>query len=124
MPQNRFVGPVADTYDTDSPEMFDPQLLAATADFLADLAHGGPALEFGIGTGRVALPLSQRGVRVHGIDISADMIDLLHRKAGAEAIATTIGDFAETIIDGTFSLVYVVFNSIGNLLEQQVHRRR
>jgi SAM-dependent methyltransferase len=119
MPQNRFVGPVADTYDTDSPEMFEPQLLAATADFLADLAHGGPALEFGIGTGRVALPLSQRGVRVHGIDISADMIDLLHRKAGAEAIATTIGDFAETIIDGTFSLVYVVFNSIGNLLEQR-----
>jgi SAM-dependent methyltransferase len=119
MPQNRFVGPVADAYDTDSPEMFEPALLAATADFLAAAARGGRALEFAIGTGRVALPLSQRGVPVHGIDISADMIDLLRRKPGADAIATTVGDFAETIVDDAFSLVYVVFNSISNLLEQR-----
>jgi SAM-dependent methyltransferase len=118
MPQNRFVGRVAVTYDADSPEMFEPELLAATADFLAAEARGGRALEFGIGTGRVARPLRQRGVSVHGIDISADMIDQLRRKPGAEAIATTVGDFAETLVDGAFSLVYVVFNSMGNLLEQ------
>jgi SAM-dependent methyltransferase len=118
MPQNRFVGRVAVSYDADSPEMFEPALLGGTVDFLAAEARGGPALEFGIGTGRVALPLSQRVVAVHGIDISADMIDQLRRKPGAEAIAATVGDFAETIVDRTFSLVYVVFNSIGNLLEQ------
>jgi SAM-dependent methyltransferase len=118
MPQNQFVGSVAATYDADTPEMFQPELLAATADFLAAEARGGRALEFGIGTGRVAVPLSQRGVPVHGIDISADMIDQLRRKPSAETIATTVGDFAETIVDGTFSLVYVVFNSIGNLQEQ------
>jgi len=118
MPQNRFVSPVASTYDGDSPEMFDPELLAATADFLAVEARGGRALEFGIGTGRVALPLSQRGVPVHGIDISVDMLDQLRRKPGAGAIATTVGDFAQTMVDGSFSLVYVVFNSIANLQEQ------
>jgi SAM-dependent methyltransferase len=75
-------------------------------------------LEFGIGTGRVALPLNERGVPVHGIDISADMIDQLRRKPGAQAIASTLGDFAMTTLDGTFSLVYVVYNSIANLLEQ------
>jgi SAM-dependent methyltransferase len=118
MPQNRFVGRVADAYDADSPEMFEPELLAATADFLAAEARGGRALEFGIGTGRIALPLSVRGVPVHGIDISAEMIDRLRRKPGAPAIETTVGDFAETTVDGAFSLVYVVFNSIANLLEQ------
>jgi SAM-dependent methyltransferase len=118
MPQNRFVGRVAASYDADSPEMFDAALLATTVGFVAAEARGGPVLEFGIGTGRVALPLSQRGVPVHGIDISADMIGQLRRKPGAEAITTTVGDFAETVVDATFSLVYVVFNSIGNLLEQ------
>jgi SAM-dependent methyltransferase len=118
MPQNRFVGRVADSYDADSPEMFDDALVTATVDFLAAEARRGPGLELGIGTGRVALPLSRRGVAVHGIDISADMIDQLRRKPGADAIGTTIGDFAETAVDGAFSLVYVVFNSIGNLLEQ------
>jgi SAM-dependent methyltransferase len=118
MPQNRFIGPVAEAYDADSPEMFEPELLAATADFLAAQARGGRALEFGIGTGRVALPLRERGVPVHGIDLSADMIDQLRRKPGAQAITTTVGDFAVTTVDGTFSLVYVVYNSIANLLEQ------
>jgi SAM-dependent methyltransferase len=118
MPQNRFTGPIAETYDADSPEMFVPELLAVTVEFLAAQARGGPALEFAIGTGRVALPLSERGVPVHGIDISADMIDQLRHKPGAQAIATTIGDFAVTSVGESFSLVYVVYNSISNLLEQ------
>ncbi|MGO9874375.1 MAG: class I SAM-dependent DNA methyltransferase [Acidimicrobiia bacterium] len=90
----------------------------ATADFLAAEARGASALEFGIGTGRVALPLSQRGVEVHGIDISADMIEQLRRTPGSEAISTTVGDFAETVVTEEFSLVYVVYDSICNLLEQ------
>jgi SAM-dependent methyltransferase len=119
MPQNQFVGPIAERYDADSTEMFEPALLRATADFLTTEARGGRALEFGIGTGRVAIPLSQRGIDVHGIDISADMINQLRRKAGSDAVATTIGDFAETVVsEEEFSVVYVVFNSIANLLDQ------
>jgi SAM-dependent methyltransferase len=118
VPQNQFVGPIAAGYDAASPEMYVPALLETTADFLAAEARGGRALEFGIGTGRVALPLNRRGVEVHGIDISADMIEQLRRKPGSEAIRTTVGDFAETVVAGEFSLVYVVYNSISNLLEQ------
>ena len=69
--------------------MYEPSLLDATADFLADAAHGGPALEFGIGTGRIALPLHARGVAVHGVDISADMIEQMRRKPGSDAIGAT-----------------------------------
>jgi SAM-dependent methyltransferase len=98
--------------------MWDPAVLAMTADFLAASARGGRALEFGIGTGRVAFPLSKRGVEVSGIDISADMIDQLHRKRGSDAITTAVGDFANTVIPGGFALVYVVYNSISLLLEQ------
>ncbi len=98
--------------------MYVRELLEATADFLAAEARGGSVLEFGIGTGRVALPLSRRGVQVHGIDISADMIEELRRKPGSEAISTTVGDFSETVVAAEFSLVYVVYNSISNLLEQ------
>ncbi len=119
MPQNIFTGPAAEGYDRGSREMYEPGLLAATADFLAAMARGGRALEFGIGTGRVALPLSERGIAVHGIDISADMLAQLHHKQGAEDIVTTVGDFATTIVPGEFSLVYVVWNAIGLLLEQQ-----
>jgi|SRR6266851_4328945 len=118
MPQNQFVGPIAEGYDLGSPEMYEPALLNATTDFLAAEARGGRALEFGIGTGRVALPLSKDGVEVHGIDISADMINQLRHKPGSEAIAAIVGDFAETVAPGVFSLVYVVYNSISNLLEQ------
>jgi SAM-dependent methyltransferase len=75
-------------------------------------------LEFGIGTGRVALPLSERGIDVYGIDISADMLDQLRAKPGASSITTTVGDFATTVVPGEFALVYVVYNSISNLLEQ------
>jgi SAM-dependent methyltransferase len=118
VPQNLFTGRVAEGYDLGSPQMYEPSLLAATADFLSAQARGGRALELGIGTGRVALPLSERGVAVSGIDISADMIEQLRRKPGADAIEAVVGDFATTVVPGEFSLVYVVFNSITNLLEQ------
>ena len=98
--------------------MFSPEVLGPTVDFLSALAGDGAALEFGIGTGRVALPLAQRGVRVHGIDLSEAMVAKLREKPGAEQIAATIGDFATTRVDGTFSLVYLVFNTIGNLTTQ------
>ncbi len=118
MPQNLFTGIKAKHYDSGSPELWDPALLDATTAFLAGLADGGRALEFGIGTGRVAIPLSERGIEVHGIDISSDMIDQLRRKPASESIGTTVGDFATARVPGEFSLVYVVFNSISNLLEQ------
>ena len=119
MPQNLFAGPVAEGYDRDSPEMFEPGVVDATVGFLVDAARGGSALEFGVGTGRIALPLSQRGVGVHGIDLSPDMVAQLRTKSGSEAIDVTIGDFATTRVPGTFSLVYLVYNTIGNLTSQE-----
>src|SRR5215210_1787571 len=98
--------------------MFDPAVVEPTVDFLADLAGDSAALEFGIGTGRIALPLAQRGVGVHGIDLSEAMVAKLREKPGAEQIGTTIGDFATTRVAGTFPLVYLVFNTIGNLTTQ------
>ena len=98
--------------------MWEPALLASTAEFLAATARRGRALEFGIGTGRVALPLADRGVEVAGIDISGDMIAQLRRKPGSERIVTAVGDFATSVVAGEFSLVYVVYNSISNLLDQ------
>jgi len=118
MPQNTFVGWVADGYDEGAREMYEPVVLEPAVAFLADAAQGGAALEFGIGTGRVALPLRERGVDVHGIDISSDMVALLRAKPGGDAIPVTIGDFATTRIPGDFSLVYLVFNVISNLTSQ------
>jgi len=109
---------VAATYDETSDRMFDPSVIGPTVDFLAALAGDGGALELGVGTGRVALPLSQRGVRVHGIDLSAAMIDQLRAKPGAEAIGVTVGDFATTRVAGTFTLAYLVYNTIMNLTSQ------
>src|SRR5436309_14995178 len=86
--------------------------------FLAGLARGGAALEFSVGTGRIALPLAQRGVRVHGIDLSEAMVARLRAKPGAENIGVTIGDFAGTRVEGTFSVAYLVFNTIMNLTTQ------
>jgi SAM-dependent methyltransferase len=107
---------VAATYD--GGPMFSAEVLGPTVDFLAALAGERAALELGIGTGRVALPLAERGVRVHGIDLSEAMVAKLSEKPGAHRIAVTIGDFATTRVDGTFSLVYLVFNTIGNLTTQ------
>ncbi len=118
MPQNIFTGRVAEGYDLGSAEMYEPAVLSPTAEFLFAEARGGRALEFGIGTGRVALPLSERGLEVSGVDISADMIAELQDKPGSDVIDVTVGDFATTVVLGEFSLVYVVFNSITNLLEQ------
>ena len=102
----------------DGGRMFSPEVVDPTVEFLAALAGDGAALEFGIGTGRVALPLARRGVRVHGIDLSEAMVAKLREKPGAEQIGATIGDFASTRVEGTFSLVYLVFNTIGNLTTQ------
>ena len=98
--------------------MFDPAVVEPTVDFLAELAGDGAALELGIGTGRIALPLSERGIRVHGIDLSEAMVAKLREKPGAEQIEVTIGDFATTHVDGTFSVAYLVFNTINNLTTQ------
>jgi SAM-dependent methyltransferase len=109
---------VAGRYDASTGEYFEGAVIAATVDFLAELAGDGAALELGIGTGRVALPLTQRGVRVHGIDLSQAMVAKLKEKPGADAIGVTIGDFATTTLDETFSLAYLVFNTINNLTTQ------
>jgi hypothetical protein len=118
MREDHFGEQVAAGYDAGSAAMFDPAVLDPTVDFLAALAGDGSALEFGIGTGRVALPLSARGVPVHGIDLSAAMIDRLKEKPGADRVDVTIGDFASTRVDGSFTLVYLVFNTIMNLTSQ------
>ena len=108
---------VASRYD-DGSDMFDPAVVDPVVDLLAELAGDGRALELGIGTGRIALPLAARGVPVAGIDDSEAMVSRLRAKPGAEGIDVTIGDFSTTRADGEFSLVYLVFNTIGNLTTQ------
>jgi SAM-dependent methyltransferase len=109
---------VADTYDEHSAGMFDPAVVGPAADALAELAGDGRALEFAIGTGRIALPLAERGVPVAGIDSSEAMLARLREKPGAERIEAAAGDMATTRVDGEFSLVYLVFNTIFNLTTQ------
>ena len=116
---SRTWGPdAAEMYDASSADMFDPSLLGPTVDLLEALAAGGPALEFAVGTGRVALPLSARGVRVHGIELSPHMAAKLREKPGADAVEVTIGDMTSTTVPGPFSLVYLVFNTIMNVTTQ------
>jgi len=115
-PKNYFDERIAERYD--GGDMFLPVAVDPVVRFLADLAGEGAALELGIGTGRIALPLSQRGVRVHGIDLSAAMIAKLRAKPGADKIRVTIGDFATTRVRGTFRLAYLVYNTIMNLTTQ------
>src|SRR5689334_20211530 len=98
--------------------MFEPSAVDPVVDLLAGLAGDGAALELGIGTGRIAVPLARRGVRVHGIDLSRAMVARLRDKPGAEEIDVGIGDFATTRVDGEFSLVYLLFNTIENLTTQ------
>jgi SAM-dependent methyltransferase len=116
--EDHFGEEVAARYDADSAEMFAPEVVGPAVDFLAALAGGGAALELGIGTGRIALPLAARGVPVHGIDLSEAMVARLRAKPGADEIGVTIGDFATTRVDRTFTLAYLVFNTIGNLMTQ------
>jgi SAM-dependent methyltransferase len=106
------------SYDEDARSMYHPDVLDPALDFLEALAGDGAALEFGIGTGRIALPLSARGVPVHGIDISEPMLNQFYSKQGSERIGVTVGDFAKTRVSGTFGLVYLVFNTIMNLTTQ------
>jgi hypothetical protein len=119
MAEDSFAGRVADRYDETSVEMFARDVVDPAVEFLAGVADGGPALELGIGTGRIALPLARGGVEVHGLDLSPDMVAQLREKPGGEEIPVTIGDFATTTVEGTFSLAYVVWNSIMNLGTQE-----
>jgi len=109
---------VAATYDESAADMFDQAVVDPVVDFLVELAGSGRALELGIGTGRIAVPLARRGVPVHGIELSKAMAARLHAKPGAEDIGVTIGDFATTTVEGKFSVAYLVFNTIGNLTTQ------
>ena len=105
-------------YDTPGAGMFAPEVLRPTVDRLAELAGNGRALEFAIGTGRVAVPLAERGVPVTGIELSRPMIDQLRTKADEATIPVLVGDMATTVAPGKYTLVYLVFNTISNLLTQ------
>ena len=109
---------VAARYDESEADMFDPGVVEPAVELLAELAGSGRALELGIGTGRIALPLSQRGVPVHGIELSNAMAAKLREKPGGEDIGVTIGDFSTTTVEGRFSVAYLVFNTIMNLTTQ------
>jgi len=109
---------VAATYDESAAEMFEPGAVAPAVEVLAGLAGGGRALELGIGTGRIALPLARRGVPVHGIDLSRAMVARLRAKPGGDQVGVTIGDFATAQPGGTFAVAYLVFNTIMNLTTQ------
>jgi SAM-dependent methyltransferase len=118
VPEIYFDERMAKTYDAKWANLFAPAVVDPAVNFLADLAGTGAALELGIGTGRVALPLSRRGVRVHGTELSPAMVAQLRKKPGAADIGVTIGDFATTKVDGTFRLAYLVRNTITNLTTQ------
>jgi SAM-dependent methyltransferase len=108
----------AQRYDTPGTGMFAPEVLGPTVDRLAELAGGGRALEFAIGTGRVAVPLAERGVPVTGIELSPSMIDQLRTKADEATIPVIVGDMAGAVAPGNYALVYLVYNTISNLLTQ------
>ena len=117
-PDGHFDERVAARYDDSSAAMFSSEAVEPAVALLAELAVGGRALELGIGTGRIALPLAERGVEVHGIDLSRAMVARLREKPGGDRISVTIGDFAGTRVDERFTLVYLVFNTIMNLTTQ------
>jgi SAM-dependent methyltransferase len=124
-PANPFAGPadyfadaVAAGYDDAHAGAFEPAAVEPVVDLLEELAGGGRVLEFGVGTGRIALPLAARGVPVHGIDLSDAMLARLRQKEGAAGIGLTRGDIASTRVDGGFSLVFLVYNTIMNLTSQ------
>ena len=119
MPENRFGDDVAARYDETIAEWSDPKVVEPAVEFLAELAGERAALELGIGTGRIALPLAARGVPVQGIDLSEAMVARLRAKPGGADIPVAIGDFATIRVDGASSLAYVVFNTIMNLRTQE-----
>jgi SAM-dependent methyltransferase len=109
---------VAVRYDESSADQFESSVIEPAVEVLAGLAGDGRALELGIGTGRIALPLAARGVVVHGIDLSRAMVARLRAKPGGSGIEVTIGNFATTRVDGAFRVAYLVFNTIMNLTTQ------
>jgi SAM-dependent methyltransferase len=110
---------IAEVYDATYAALFESSVVDPMVDRLAELARGGRALEFAVGTGRVALPLSTRGVDVHGIELSAHMVEQMRAKPGAEAVPVTIGDMTTARVPGTFTLVYLVANTIMNVTTQE-----
>jgi SAM-dependent methyltransferase len=110
---------IAAHYDQSAGPEFDPEVIDSTVDLLAELAREGAALEFAVGTGRIALPLAARGVSVSGIEFSAAMAEQLRLKDEEQRIEVTIGDMATTRVDGSYRLVYLVYNTIGNLVTQE-----
>ena len=118
MPAHIWEREIAEVYDATSAAMFDPIVLDPCVEFLASLTSDGAALEFAIGTGRVALPLSQRGVSVSGIELSPDMIDQMKAKRGSDQIPMAMGDITTTRVAGSFKLVYIVWNAIPNVTTQ------
>jgi SAM-dependent methyltransferase len=116
--EDHFGEGVAERFDERYADLAEPEVVDPIVDFLLDRAGGGDALELGIGTGRIALPLAERGVRVHGIELSEAMAARMRAKPGAEAIDVTIGDFASARVDGTFTLAYLVANTIMNVTTQ------
>lgn len=109
---------IAETYDDDV-DSFNSDVIEPVVDCLKELAGNGRVLEFGIGTGRIALPLAKRGVEVHGIDLSGAMLHKLAEKTGGGGIPVIQGDFATTKCEGSFSLVFLIFNTIMNLTTQE-----
>jgi SAM-dependent methyltransferase len=118
MAENYFDGRIATSYRAKWPLLFEPDVVGPAVSFLAELAGTGAALELGIGTGRLAVPLSQRGVQVHGIELSPDMVAELRATPGSGSISVTIGDFAATRVSETFRLAYLARNTITNLTTQ------
>ena len=118
MPTSSFDERIARSYEAKWPELFEPAMVDPVVELLAELAGTGAALELGIGTGRIAIPLRRRGVPVHGIELSPDMVAQLRTKPGSDDVGVTMGDFATTRADGTFALAYLVRNTIMNLSSQ------
>ena len=118
MADNYFDEWIASRYRMLWPHLFSPEVVDPAVDFLAELAGAGRALELGIGTGRLAVPLSRRGISIHGIELSPAMVEQLHAEPGADAIDVTIGDIATAQVSGTFRLAYLVRNTIMNLTTQ------
>jgi SAM-dependent methyltransferase len=118
VPANYFDERIARSYEARWPELFEPAAIDPVVAFLAGLAGDGAALELGIGTGRIAIPLRRRGVPVHGIDLSPEMVAEFRANPGSGDIGVTVGDFATTRVEGTFRLAYLLRNTIMNLTTQ------
>ena len=118
-PDGQFDERMAAIFDEIHADQIEPEVVEPMVDFLARLAGDGRALELGVGTGRIALPLAERGVRVHGIELSRAMVRRLQAKPGGDAIGLTIGDFSTVRVEGSFSLAYLVANTIMNLTTRE-----